>query len=85
VSKCKLWSSSGVSSGIKIPQGCILVINGLCILGVPLGFQIFAMHFSNEALSQDMAHIDDLPLLGDIQVALGILSSCVTRRPSYLT
>ncbi len=30
-------------------------------------------------------HIDDLPLLGDAQVALGILSSCVIRQPSYLT
>jgi hypothetical protein len=31
-----------------------------------------------------VAHIDDLPFLGDAHVALGILSSCVARRPSYL-
>jgi hypothetical protein len=41
--------------------------------------------FLDEALSHNVAHIDDLPLLGDAQVALGILFSCVTRRPSYLT
>jgi hypothetical protein len=35
------------------------------------------MHFLNEALFQDMAHIDDLFFMGDAQVALGILSSCV--------
>jgi len=36
------------------------------------------MHFLDEALSQNMAHIDDLPLLGDAHVALSILSSFVT-------
>jgi hypothetical protein len=30
-----------------------------------------------------MAHIDDLPLLGDAQVALGILSSCVAHWTSH--
>jgi hypothetical protein len=32
-----------------------------------------------------MAHIDVLPLLGDTQIALGIMSSCVAHQPSYLT
>jgi hypothetical protein len=44
-----------------------------------MGSQEFATHFLDEALSQDMAHIDDLPFLGDAQVVLGILSSCVVR------
>jgi hypothetical protein len=48
-----------------------------------MGFQNFATHFLDEVLSQDMAHIDDLPLLGDTQAALGILFSCVTHQPSY--
>jgi len=30
-------------------------------------------------------HIDDLLFLGNTQVALGILSSCVVRQPFYLT
>jgi hypothetical protein len=46
-------------------------------LGVPTSFQDFATHFLDENLSHDVAHIDDLSLLGDAQVALGILSSCV--------
>jgi hypothetical protein len=33
------------------------------------------MHFLDEVLSQNMAHIDDFPFLGDAHVALGILSS----------
>ncbi len=33
--------------------------------------------FLDGVLSQNMAHIDDLPLLGDAQVVLGIFSSCV--------
>jgi hypothetical protein len=40
--------------------------------------------FFYEALSQDMTHIDDLLLLGDAHVTLGILSSCVAHQPSYL-
>jgi hypothetical protein len=77
VLKCKLWSPSRISPSIKIPQGYTLVSNGLCILGVPMDTQNFATHLLDEVLSQDMAHIDDLGLLGDTQVALGILFSCV--------
>jgi hypothetical protein len=36
------------------------------------------MHFLDETLFQNMAHIDDFPLLQNAQVA-GILSSCVTH------
>jgi hypothetical protein len=50
-----------------------------------IGFQYFATHLLDEALSQDMTHIDDFPFLGDAHVVLGILSSCVVRQPSYLT
>jgi hypothetical protein len=50
-----------------------------------MGFQDFSMHFLDEALSQDVVHIDDLPFLGNIQNVLGVLSSCVVHGPSYLT
>ncbi len=45
VSKCKLKSPSGFSLNIEISQGYILVTNGLCILGMFVGSQNFAMHF----------------------------------------
>ncbi len=45
--------------------------------GCASGFLGFCHAFLDEALFQDMTHINDLLLLGDIQVALGILSSCV--------
>jgi len=32
-----------------------------------------------------VAHINDLPILGNAQVALGILFLCVTCQPFYLT
>ncbi len=79
MSKRKLWSPLGISSSIKIPQGCTLVIDGLCILGVPMGFEDFVTHILNEALSHDMVHIDDLPLLGNAHVVISILSSCVAH------
>jgi hypothetical protein len=60
VSKCKLWIPSGIFSGIEIPQGYTLVIDGLCILGVLVSFQDFATHFL------DMSHIDDLLFLRNV-------------------
>jgi hypothetical protein len=85
VSKCKLWSPLGISPSIKIPKGCTLVTNGLHIFGVPMGSQDFATHFLDEVLFQDVAHIDDLPFLGNSHVTLGILFSCVAHQHSYLT
>jgi len=80
VSKCKLWSPLKISPGIKILQGYTLVTDGLRILGVPMGFQNFATHFLDKVLSHDVAHINDLPLLGNAHIVLGILSSCVATR-----
>jgi hypothetical protein len=85
VSNCKLWNPLRISPGIAIPQGCTLVTDGLHILGVPVSFQDFATHFLDEVLSQDVAHLDDLLLLGNAQVILSILSSCVTYQTSYFT
>jgi len=85
VSKCKLWNPSRIFPCTKIIQGCILVIDGLCILGVLVGSQNSTIHFLDEVLFQDMVHIDDLPLLGNAHVVLGILFSCVACWPSYLT
>jgi hypothetical protein len=45
--------------------------------GCVSGFQDFATHFWDEVLFQDVVHIDDLPFLGNAQVALSILFSCV--------
>jgi len=85
VSKCKLWSPLGIFPSIEILQSCILVTYGLCILSVPVGFQNFVTHFLDEVLSQDMSHINDLLLLKDAHVALGIFSSCVVHQPFYFT
>ncbi len=85
MSKCKFWNPSKFSLNIEILQSYTLVTNTLCILGEPMGSQDFAMHFLDEVLSQDVAHIDDLSLLGDAHVVLGILSSCIIHWPSYLT
>jgi hypothetical protein len=40
------------------------------------------MFFLDEILFHDVAHINDL-FLGDTQIALGILSSCVIHQSSY--
>jgi len=73
----KLWSPSMIFPGIEIPQGYILVINDLYILGVLVNYQDFAMFFKNEVLFLNMVHIDDFPFLGNAQVVFSILSSCI--------
>jgi hypothetical protein len=45
VLKRKLWSPLKVSQGIEILQGCILVRDGLHILGMLVGSYDFATHF----------------------------------------
>jgi hypothetical protein len=42
-----------------------------------MGFQKKFTHFLDEALLQDMVHINNLPFLGGAQVTLGISFSCV--------
>jgi len=47
---------------------------------VPIGSQGFVTFLLDEILSQDMAHINDLLILGSAQVALGILFSFVAHQ-----
>ncbi len=51
VSKCKFWSPSWIFPSIQFFHSYILVIDGLRILGVLMGFQDFATHFLDEVLS----------------------------------
>ncbi len=51
VSKYKLWNPLTISLDIEILQGYILVLDGLCILGVSMGTQDFTMHFLDKVLS----------------------------------
>jgi len=55
--KCKLWSPSGISPSIEIPQDYTLVIKILYILRMLVGSQNFATHFLDEDLFQDMSTI----------------------------
>ncbi len=47
--KVQVWSPLGIFPSIEILQGCTLIIDGLCILSVPMRFQDFAIHFLDEA------------------------------------
>jgi len=46
---------------------------------VPMGSQDYATHFLDLALFQNMVHIDDILLIGDTQVVMGILFSSITH------
>ncbi len=49
-------------------------------------FKTLPWIFLDETLFQNVVHVNNFPLLGDVaHVALGILSSCVVCQPFYLT
>jgi len=50
-----------------------------------MGSQDYATHFLDLALFQNMVHIDDILLIGDTQVVMGILFSSITHWPSNFT
>ncbi len=53
--------------------------------GYANGLLGFCHIFLDKALFQYVIHIDDFLMLGDIQVVLGILCSCVAHQPFYFT
>ncbi len=53
-------------------------------MGVPLGISSFMSSFIKETMLEDVRHVDLLPIMGDVQVAFGIITHCFMQWPSYL-
>ncbi len=53
-------------------------------MGVPLGTPSFKSFFIQDTLLKNVRHVDLLPILGDVQVAFGILIHWYVQHPSYL-
>ncbi|KAL2635415.1 hypothetical protein R1flu_006894 [Riccia fluitans] len=82
--KCAAWSPSGLSSSLSLPPGFSLPSAGLRVLGAPIGSDSFQASFVRDALEVDVSTVHQLPLLGDPQIAFGLLSRCYAQRPGYL-
>jgi len=59
-------------------------LEGIRVLGVPLGTLIFTSSFIKDALLEDARHVDLFPRMDDVKVAFGILTHCFVQHPLYL-
>jgi hypothetical protein len=50
-------------------------------LGVPLGTITFTSSFIKKTLQKDVRYVDLFPIMGDVQVAFGIITCCFVQRP----
>ncbi len=78
--KCGIWSPLRFSP----TSGFCTLVEGIKVLGVPLGSFSFTSFFFQDAFDNVVQHIDVFFKLGDVQVAFGILTPCFTQRPYYL-
>jgi hypothetical protein len=46
------------------------------VMGFPFGFVLFSSFVLQDALDEDVRHVDVFLRLGDVHVAFGILSQC---------
>lgn len=84
IAKCRLWAPAGVAlpedllPEVPRVQGCIRV------LGVPTGKPEEVEAALEENLLDWGRGLEELPALGDAQVALSLLRQCATAHPRYL-
>jgi hypothetical protein len=64
--KCVTWSSLGLALKFLPPLGFYSLIGGIRVLGVPLRSLSFTSFFLQEALDNDVQHMDALLKLGDL-------------------
>eukprot|EP00850_Spirogloea_muscicola_P007342 SM000037S13477 [mRNA] locus=s37:167691:168687:+ [translate_table: standard] len=82
-SKSVAWSPRGLPANLQLPHGCQTPPNGLAILKVPFGTPAHVAVDLRERLQKHLAP-PSLPLLGDTQLALAILTRCIGQRACYL-
>eukprot|EP00850_Spirogloea_muscicola_P001292 SM000005S17089 [mRNA] locus=s5:21360:22260:+ [translate_table: standard] len=78
------WSPRGLPTNLQLPHGCQTPANGLAILKVPLGTSAPVVEDLRERLPKHLAPLPSLSLLGDTQLALAILTRCISQRACYL-
>ncbi len=82
--KCVTWSPLVLLPNFDTPSQFSTPLEGIKVLGVPLGTSSFKSSFIKDTLLEDIQHVDILFRLGDVQIAFGILTHCYAEQPSYL-
>jgi hypothetical protein len=62
--KCVTWSPFGLD--FNTPSHFTTPLEGIKVLGVPLGISSFTSSFIKYALLEDVQHVDLLPKMGDV-------------------
>ncbi len=78
------WSPSGLSLNFDTPIQFNTTLEGINVLGVPLGTSSFTSSFINDALRKDVRHANLFLKIDDVQVVYGILTHCFMQQPSYI-
>ncbi len=70
--KCVAWSFFGLSFNFDTPSMFNIPLEGIRVLGVPLGISSFTSSFIKDVLLEDVRHVGLLLIMGDVYIAFGI-------------
>ncbi|CAI5974907.1 unnamed protein product [Closterium sp. NIES-64] len=82
--KCRFWEREGKGVERTLPLGMQRVDEGLTVVGVPIGEEVWEVVRLRERLRQLQAPLPWLPLLDHPQTASHLLAIAVSARPMYL-
>ncbi|CAI5962986.1 unnamed protein product [Closterium sp. NIES-65] len=82
--KCQFWEREGKEVERSLPLGMQRVDEGLTVVDVPIGEEVWEVVRLRERLRQLQAPLPWLPLLNHPQMASHLLAIAVSARPMYL-
>ncbi|CAI5961321.1 unnamed protein product [Closterium sp. NIES-65] len=82
--KCRFWECEGKEVERALPLGMQRVDEGLTVVGVPIGEEVWEVVRLRERLRQLQAPLPWLPLLDHPQMASHLLAIAISARPMYL-
>ncbi|CAI6011584.1 unnamed protein product [Closterium sp. NIES-65] len=82
--KCRFWERMGKEVERALPLGMQRVDEGLTVVGVPIGEEVWEVVRLRERLRQLQAPLPWLPLLDHPQMASHLLAIAISARPMYL-
>ncbi|CAI7765217.1 unnamed protein product [Closterium sp. NIES-53] len=82
--KCRFWEREGKEVERALPLGMQRVDEGLTVVGVPIGEEVWEVVGLRERLRQLQAPLSWLQLLDHPQMASHLLAIAVSARPMYL-
>lgn len=76
------WLPSSLPLAFSPFVGFLYLLDGIKVLDASFGFVFFISSFLQDALDEDVHHVDVLLKLGDVQIIFGMhISSCFAHIP----